>query len=36
MDAGIRLKRVALRQELPTADEQEIDRAVERWLLSDA
>jgi hypothetical protein len=35
MAVGIRLKRVSLREALPTADELEIDRAVERWLFSD-
>lgn len=32
-DAGIRLKRAALRHALPDATEQDVDAALERWLL---
>jgi hypothetical protein len=35
MTAGIRLKRLALRTASPDADEEALDRAVERWLFSD-
>jgi hypothetical protein len=35
-EAGIRLKRAALRHSLPASTEQEVDAALERWLLSDA
>ena len=35
MTTGIRLKRISLRRASPEADEQEIERAVEKWLFSD-
>lgn len=35
-EAGIRLKRAAIRNALPNASEQEVDAALERWLLDDA
>lgn len=35
VDAGIRLKRAALRHASPNAAEQEIDAALERWLMAD-
>jgi len=36
MSTGIRLKRLALRQRFPTADEPEIDRLLTAWLSEDA
>ena len=36
MTTGIRLKRMALQRARPDADAQEIERAVEEWLFSDA
>jgi hypothetical protein len=36
MTTGIRLKRMALQRALPQADAQEIERALEEWLFSDA
>ena len=35
-DAGIRLKRAALRHASPNSTEQDVDAALERWLLADA
>lgn len=35
-EAGVRLKRAALRNAFPAAAEEEIDIALERWLLADA
>jgi hypothetical protein len=35
-EAGVRLKRAALRHASPAATEQEVDAALERWLLTDA
>ena len=35
METGIRLKRAALRQALPTLSEAEVDEALERWLFAD-
>jgi hypothetical protein len=35
-EAGIRLKRAALRQALPDATEEDVEAALERWLLTDA
>ncbi len=35
-EAGVRLKRAALRHALPALTEQEVDAALERWLLADA
>jgi hypothetical protein len=35
-EAGIRLKRAGLRSALPDATEEDVDAALERWLLSDA
>jgi hypothetical protein len=35
-DAGIRLKRAALRHASPDSTEQDVDAALERWLLADA
>jgi hypothetical protein len=35
-DAGVRLKRAALRQASPGLTEQEVDAALEQWLLADA
>ena len=34
-DAGIRLKRAALRHASPNATEQDVDAALEQWLLAD-
>jgi hypothetical protein len=34
-DAGIRLKRAALRHASPKSTEQDVDAALERWLMSD-
>ena len=34
-EAGIRLKRAALRQALPDSTEEDVDAALERWLLAD-
>jgi hypothetical protein len=34
-DAGIRLKRAALRHASPNSTEQDVDAALERWLMSD-
>ena len=34
-DAGIRLKRAALRHGSPNWTEQDVDAALERWLLAD-
>jgi hypothetical protein len=34
-DAGIRLKRAALRHSSPHSTEQEVDAALERWLMAD-
>ena len=36
MTLGIGLKRMALRKALPDADAQQLERAVEEWLFSDA
>jgi hypothetical protein len=33
--AGIRLKRAALRHDSPNSTEQDVDAALERWLLAD-
>ena len=35
VDAGIRLKRAALRHALPNSTEEDVDAALERWLLAD-
>ena len=35
VDAGIRLKRAALRHASPHSTEQDVDAALERWLLAD-
>ena len=35
-DAGVRLKRAALRHASPTSTDQEVDAALEQWLLADA
>jgi hypothetical protein len=35
MEAGLRLKRAALRRALPHASESEIEAAFERWLFAD-
>ena len=35
-EAGIRLKRAALRHALPNSSEDDVDIALERWLLADA
>ena len=35
-EAGLRLKRAVLRNSSPAATEEEIDVALERWLLADA
>jgi hypothetical protein len=35
-EAGIRLKRATLRQALPDATEEDVEAALERWLLTDA
>ena len=34
-DAGIRFKRAALRHGSPNRTEQDVDAALERWLLAD-
>ena len=34
-DAGIRLKRAALRHASPNSPEQDVDAALERWLMAD-
>lgn len=34
-EVGIRLKRASLRHAAPNATEEEIEAALERWLLSD-
>ncbi len=34
-EAGIQLKRAALRLALPDSTEQDVDAALERWLLAD-
>jgi hypothetical protein len=34
-EAGVRLKRAALRHASPASTEQEVDAALERWLLAD-
>jgi hypothetical protein len=34
-DAGIRFKRAALRHDSPNWTEQDVDAALERWLLAD-
>ena len=35
-DAGIRFKRAALRHASPDSSEEDVDAALERWLLADA
>ena len=35
-EAGFMLKRASLRSAMPQATEQELDAALERWLLADA
>ncbi len=35
-EAGVRFKRAALRHASPASTEDEVDAALERWLLADA